>query len=671
MPLIQFSEALFSAFFLSNFSSDNKHRTMKERWLKNKLIYLLFLVLTFLFYGNSLKNKYSLDDDYITVTNFPVKGQPYSPNNNLIKDGFKSIPKIWVSRYAHDAEASFDYRPVVTSSFAIEYAIFGQNPSISHLINVFLYFIVVCLLYDVLLILFENKKEQLFLSFITSLLFLIHPIHSEVVNSLKCRDELLATLFSLIALKHAFSFLFKPTIKDALFIILFLFLAFFSKLSAVLLMTAIPLMFAFYRKPQFKKTILISLGLFILYHLFQRFMNLMPEEELKRVFYHFENPMFTENYSFLDKLFIGIKTFGFYIQILFFSFPLRYYYGADMFDFSSTINGYFIISFVFVFFSITYYWQTKNKDFLFAFLLLGLLMFPFLNIFTPVAGILGERLLFIPSIAFCLLISIILKPAFKNFEFDKISILFSKPLIYLTVITAIAMIYTINRNSKWYNKLTLFENDIPFLTKSAKANSLIANEYFEMLRLPNAKYPPQILIQKCIKHYSQAVTNDSSFFSAYNNAGVIYYSYLNDYKTAKKLFSLAIRHKPLYSQAYENLGNCFKQEKNFTKAFWCYKKSYEINSKQYSAYIAAMTMFFDSKNYDKCLEIVHLARFNIPNNYELTAQEANCYLMKKDLKTALEKYEEAYKFNPNQNLAQFLLKKYLENGDTLNANRFR
>jgi tetratricopeptide (TPR) repeat protein len=645
---------------------------MKEKWLKYKLIYTLFLVLTFLFYGNSLKNKYALDDDYITVTNIPVKGQPFTPNNNLMKDGIKSIPKIWLSRYAHDSEASFDYRPVVTTTFAIEYSIFGQNPFVSHLINIILFFIVICLLFNVLLILFEHQKEQLLLAFISSLLFLIHPIHTEVVDSLKCRDELLATMFSLIALTYSFSFLLKPSIKDAAVIILFLFLAFFSKLSAVLLMTAIPLMFLFYRKPQLKKTILISLGLIILYHLFQLFMNSMPEEELKRVFYRFENPLFTENFSFLDKIFIGIKTFGFYIQMLFFPYPLRYYYGSNMFDFSSTINGYFIVSIIFILTSIIYYWKTKNNNFLFSFLLLGLLMFPFLNILTPVAGILGERLMFIPSIAFCILISVSLSPLFKDFKIDKISLFFSKPLIYLTGLIFIAMIYTINRNSKWYDKITLFENDIPYLTNSAKANSLIANEYFEMLRSTNKpKYQPQILIQKCIKHYSQSVTSDSSFFSAYNNAGVVYYSYLKDFTRAKKLFTLAIRHKPIYSQAYENLGNCYKQESQIAKAKWCYEKSFEINPMQYSAYIAAMTMFFDIKKYDECLDIIKKARSKIQNNYELIAQEANCYLMKKDMKKALNKYEEAYLLNPNKNLAQFLSKKYLENGDTVNYNKFK
>lgn len=644
---------------------------MKEKWLKYKLVYILFLSLTFLFYGNSLKNKYCLDDDYVTITNLPVKGQPFTPNNNLIKDGFKSIPKIWVSRYAHDSEASFDYRPVVTTSFAIEYAIFGQNPFISHLINVLLYFLVICVLFDALLILFEKHKNQLFLAFFSSLLFLIHPIHTEVVDSLKCRDELLASLFSLIALKYSFSFATKPNTKDGILIVLFLFLAFFSKLSAVLVMTAIPLMLAFYKRTQFKKTILITLGLFVLYQLFQRFMNIMPEEELKRVFYRFENPLFTEKHSFVERIFYGIKTFGFYSQMLLFPYPLRYYYGANMFDFSNNINGYFLVSAIFVSLSAVYFWKTKNRDFLFSFLLFGLLIFPFLNIFTPVAGILGERLVFIPSIAFCLMISVIVSPAFTDFKFNKISLLFSKPLIYFTVIAIIAGVYTINRNSKWYNKLSLFENDIPYLTESAKANSLIANEYFEMLRAQQSKYSPPVLIQKCIKHYSQAVTNDSAFFSAYNNAGVIYYSYLKDYTRAKKLFSLAIRHRALYPQAYENLGNCYKQEGQITKAYWCYKKSFEINPMQYTGYVAAMTMFFDIKDYDSCLKVVKKARENIQNNYELTAQEANCYLMKKDMVKAIKKYEEAYILKPSHDLAQFLCKKYLEAGDTANYNRYK
>jgi hypothetical protein len=45
--------------------------------------------------------------------------------------------------------------------------------------------------------------------------------------------------------------------------------------------------------------------------------------------------------------------------------------------------------------------------------------------------------------------------------------------------------------------------------------------------------------------------------------------------------------------------------------------------------------------------------------------------MKKEMKKALESYEKAYFLKPNQELAQFLSKKYLESGDTLNYNKFK
>ena len=119
---------------------------------EHKNIFYAFLILVFIIYGNTLKNKYALDDEYITVTNFPVKGKEkeYIPNHTLVSKGISAIPKIWQSRYAHDSEGAFDYRPVAATTFAIEYSIFGQNPFVSHLINLLLYFICVWLVYCVL-----------------------------------------------------------------------------------------------------------------------------------------------------------------------------------------------------------------------------------------------------------------------------------------------------------------------------------------------------------------------------------------------------------------------------------------------------------------------------------------------------------------------------------------
>lgn len=638
---------------------------------KYKKVFFTFLILVFLFYGNSLKNKYALDDDYVTVTNFPEKGKEFIPNHKLVSKGFGGIVEIWKSRYAHDSEGAFDYRPFTTTTFAIEYGIFGQNPFISHLISLLLYFIIVWLLFCMLLKLFEDYEYNFTMAFLCALFFLIHPIHTEVVNNLKCRDELLAVIFSLCALWFSLDAYKKPILKNIAPIILFLALGLLSKKTAIIFFAIIPLCLIFFRKTNLKNAAYILLSLVVINLIVILIKNTIITEKSVRHFYHFENPLYTDKVSMLQKLIIGSKTLGFYVKFLIFPFPFRNYYGTNTFDLTSSLNLYFFTGLGFVSTCAYYIYKLKNKLLLFSVLLFCGSILPFINIGTPAPGVLGERFAFLASVGFCLILAFIFMRYVKSITFNSVSQLFSKPLVYLLPLIFICMIYTWNRNTNWRNKLVLFEHDIPYLEKSAKANSLLANEYFEMLRSPNKKYSNQVLIQKCLNHYNLAAANDSSFFSAYNNAGVIYYSYLNDIPSAKKYFRLAIRHRPLYFQAYENLGNCFKQEKNSDKAFEYYKKSFEINPKQYSAYLSAINMFFEEKKYDACLKVIQMAHPNFPNNYDLIAQEANCYLMKTDTLIAIAKYEKAYSINPNHDLSQFLSQKYKEIKDTVKSEYYK
>ena len=104
-------------------------------------------------------------------TNFPIKGKEYVPNHALVSKGFSGIIKIWKSRYAHDSEGSFDYRPFTTTTFAIEYAIFGQNPFVSHLINLLLYFACTWLVFCVFLKLLNPHEYGFSVSFLCALIF--------------------------------------------------------------------------------------------------------------------------------------------------------------------------------------------------------------------------------------------------------------------------------------------------------------------------------------------------------------------------------------------------------------------------------------------------------------------------------------------------------------------
>ena len=287
---------------------------------EHKNVFFVFLVLVFIFYGNSLKNKYALDDDYITVTNLKEKGKEkeFVPNHKLVSKGFSGIIKIFKSRYAHDSEGSFDYRPLTTATFAIEYGIFGQNPFMSHFINLLLYFITIWLMFCVLLKLFENYEYKFNIAFLSSILFLIHPIHTEVVDNLKCRDELLAFIFSLSALWFSLEAYKKPTIRNISLILLFLTLGLLSKRSALLFFAVIPLCYIFFRKVNVKIIVAMLISIVVVYFSVQLLKGSIVSEKSVRHFYHFENPLYVEKVPFLQKIIIGFKTLGFYVKFLVF-----------------------------------------------------------------------------------------------------------------------------------------------------------------------------------------------------------------------------------------------------------------------------------------------------------------------------------------------------------------
>src|ERR1700739_3795740 len=171
---------------------------MNQLFSDNKKTFLFFFILSLLFYGNSIKNDFSFDDSYVTVTNHAANGQKLKPNNFLAARSIKGIPKIWRSRYGHGDGTAYDSRPVVLSLFAIEYSIFGQSPHINHFISIILYSLIVFFLFQLLKLCLHQYPYKEPFALVCSVLFLAHPLHTEVVNNIKCADELLTLLFGLL-----------------------------------------------------------------------------------------------------------------------------------------------------------------------------------------------------------------------------------------------------------------------------------------------------------------------------------------------------------------------------------------------------------------------------------------------------------------------------------------
>lgn len=144
-------------------------------------------VLVFLVFGNTLQNGYNMDDELVTR------------NHRLTSNGISGIVEILTSPYYADSQGySYEYRPITLLTFAIENEIFGESPFVGHLINVLLFSLTVILVFHLIKGFLPNNG--VWLSLLVSLLFLVHPLHTEAVSSIKNREELLSLFGGLLAL---------------------------------------------------------------------------------------------------------------------------------------------------------------------------------------------------------------------------------------------------------------------------------------------------------------------------------------------------------------------------------------------------------------------------------------------------------------------------------------
>ena len=125
-------------------------------------------------YANTLSGPLLYDDTNAIVRNAWVHdGNPVAIFTN---------PSWWSAGHGHG------WRPVTTSSFAVNYALHGLAPAGYHVVNVALHAAVCMLLLSVCAALGIAVATSL----IAALLFAAHPVHTEAVASVVGRAELLA-----------------------------------------------------------------------------------------------------------------------------------------------------------------------------------------------------------------------------------------------------------------------------------------------------------------------------------------------------------------------------------------------------------------------------------------------------------------------------------------------
>ncbi|HHG85657.1 MAG TPA: hypothetical protein ENJ82_12990, partial [Bacteroidetes bacterium] len=226
-------------------------------WFKNWIPGAIILILPLLLYFQSTSFGYVLDDKIVLS------------ENNFVKAGTAGISDIFGQESftgflgeQQNLVAGARYRPLSLATFALEWQWFEEAPGISHFINILLYALTGLLLFRLFFIIAPNKGAQPWyftLPFLGALIFVLHPIHTEVVANIKGRDEILALLLSLGTLYFMLRYFVQNKIIYLPLAAITFLLAIFAKENSLTFLAVIPLLVMLFMRIPLQKIVLACL----------------------------------------------------------------------------------------------------------------------------------------------------------------------------------------------------------------------------------------------------------------------------------------------------------------------------------------------------------------------------------------------------------------------------
>ncbi len=375
-----------------------------SRQVNVKILYAIIAALAFILYGNTIPNNYSLDDSYVTSVN-PV-----------VQQGIKAIPQIFSSNYIsmnaeEGGQHNYGYRPVAKATYAIEWQFFGENPHVSHFINVLLYALTGILLLSLLRRLF--KGYNIILPFLAVIFFMVHPVHTEVVASLKNREELLSFLGALFGIHFFLKWHENGKKLNIVWALISFALGYMSKVNIFTFVFIIPLIFYFFTDTRPKKiivTTIMIIGILALLVLIPRLIIGTAVRPMQFI----ENPL-QFNPTFAERIGTSMIVLLHYLKMLVFPHPLVFYYGYDMIPVSTFSNPLVWISLLIhvALFGYAVYTFKKKSLLSFAILFYLINIGIFSNLVAPPTGIVAERFMYVASLGFAIALAYLLFLIFK------------------------------------------------------------------------------------------------------------------------------------------------------------------------------------------------------------------------------------------------------------------
>lgn len=570
-------------------------------FLTHRMRVYFLLLLALGLYINTGTGDYVLDD-VSSIT-----------GNRFVQQGLQGIKKIYstdgLTGYLNTA---FDlqggrYRPFALMSFAMEHELFGNNPHLSHFFNCLIFVFLSFLLFHLLRKYFFPHQPDI--AFISALIFIIHPIHTEAVANIKSRDELFSLLFLLLSTLLAFKYVLhngknKFHLAWSLF---FYFLALLSKENGITFVILLPLMLYCFAGAGLKKavtTVLPFAGVLLLYLLI-RFSVIGIHTNPST--YLLNNPFL--NATAVTRLGTIMFCLLIYLKLLFFPYPQSYDYGFNQIPLTDFKNPLVILS-VLIYISMLAYavLTIKNKNTV-AFSILFFLVSIFIvsNLAVDIGALIGERLLFQPSVALAIFLgfaTVKLSERIKNNGTLRTRLIGA----LLSFLILVAGYRTLLRNAAWRTEFSLYTTDVAASPNSAMAVNMAGVMYVRLgdeLKDPEEKKKNWI---RSISYFKRALEIFPEFADPHQNALIAYsrYGAIEEAETELSYLKKSsidtvkvLEFESYIAKAYNEKAEAERANGNYEKASFYFEKAILHDSTNSYNWFGLGSTCYLTKNYKK------------------------------------------------------------------------
>jgi len=390
-------------------------------------------------------------------------------------------------------------------------------------------------------------------AYISSFLFLLHPIHTEAVTSIVGRAELWAFFWSLITIHF---YIKKKTVLSLTSFLLAL-------LSKEIAITILPVIF-YIDWVLVKNKLFLSVRRMSFFALPLGVYMVLRYIVLGRYFVEDAvTTLITNPLKFAplgERLITAINVLYLYVEKLIWPVRLSADYSYNSIPvISNPLNPYFLFGIVFLslLLFLLFYKKTNKTE-------LGLgsvfFLFPYLmisNLIKPVGTIMGERLMYLPSLGFILIISCFLSKSVHTI---------GKKFAYAILILIVTLYgaRTITRNKDWHDARTLFTATVDTVPDSLVARAALAAVHIKADEWKEAR--EQLDIARNIHENNSRIQNLLGIVADHDG----------NYRLAEERYKKSLELNPDSINTHINLAELYIKEGRFEEAGRSLKKVIEF-----------------------------------------------------------------------------------------------